>query len=90
MKFLDWKIVGFSIGTFLSITYVLCIAYDLMFPEYAMYEAWIKLLPGFKWITWWSFFLGLVEIFLYGIYIGLIFAPLYNFFNMKFGGARVE
>jgi hypothetical protein len=87
MKFLDWKVVGFSVGTFLSITYVLCVAYDLIFPQYAMYEVWMKLLPGFKWLTWWSFFLGLVETFLYGIYAGLVFTPLYNLFNMKLGSS---
>jgi len=87
MKFLDWKVVGLSAGTFLSITYVLCVAYDLIFPEHAVYKAWIKLLPGFTWLTWQSFIPGLVESFFYGIYIGLVFAPLYNFFNMKLGRA---
>ncbi len=85
MKYLDWKVVGLSAGAFLSITYVLCVAYDLIFPANAMYEAWYKLLPGFKWLTWWSFCLGLVESFLYGIYAGLVFAPLYNLFNMMLG-----
>lgn len=86
MRFLDWKVLGLAAGTFLSLTYVLCILYDLIFPEHAMFEAWYRLLPGFKWLTWGSFFLGLVESFLYGIYIGLVFAPLYNFFNLKLGG----
>ncbi len=87
MKFLDWKVVGLSAGTFLSISYILCVAYDLIFPEYAMYESWIKLLPGFTWLTWQSFLLGLAESFFYGIYFGLVFAPVYNFFNMKLGRA---
>ncbi len=87
MKFLDWKVVGLSTGTFLSISYILCVAYDLIFPEYAMYESWIKLLPGFTWLTWQSFLLGLAESFFYGIYFGLVFAPVYNFFNMKLGRA---
>jgi len=85
MKFLDWKVVGLSAGTFLSISYILCVAYDLIFPEHAMYESWIKLLPGFTWLTWQSFLLGLAESFFYGIYFGLVFAPVYNFFNMKLG-----
>jgi hypothetical protein len=46
-----------------------------------MYEVWLKLLPGFTWLTWGSFFLGLAESFLYGIYFGLVFVPLYNFFQ---------
>ncbi|MFQ5585352.1 MAG: DUF5676 family membrane protein [Thermodesulfobacteriota bacterium] len=85
MRLLDWKILGFSSGSFLSITYLLCISFDLIFPGYAMYESWVRLLPGFTWLTWWSFFLGLIESFIYGIYFGLVFAPLYNYFLLKMG-----
>lgn len=77
---LDWRVVGISMGLFLSVSYVICVAYDFLF-EHNMYEAWLKLLPGFTWITWGSFFLGLIETFLYGVYFGLVFAPLYNFFH---------
>jgi hypothetical protein len=84
MGLLNWKTVGVSLGLFLSISFVLCVIYDLIFPGQTMYLAWIRLLPGFKWITWASFFLGLIETFLYGIYFALIFVPLYNFFKRKF------
>jgi Zn-dependent protease with chaperone function len=84
MNLLNWKTVGVSVGLFLAISYVLCVIYDLIFPGQTMYLAWIRLLPGFKWITWASFFLGLIETFLYGIYFALIFVPLYNFFKRKF------
>ena len=76
---LYWRDVGLAMGSFLAITYVFCVAYDLAFDQ-RMYEVWLKLLPGFTWLTWGSFFLGLAESFLYGIYFGLVFAPLYNFF----------
>lgn len=79
---LDWKVLGFSAGSFLAITYVLCVVFDLV-TGYQMYKAWMGLLPGFTWITWRSFLLGLVESFGYGIYAGLVFAPLYNFFLVK-------
>ena len=36
-------------------------------------------LPGFRWLSVGSFFLGLVESFLYGAYTGLVFVPIYNF-----------
>lgn len=71
---------GMSLGLFFAITYVLCVGFDLIFPKLAMYETWLKLLPGFTWLTWPSFFLGLVESFAYGWYIALVFGPLYNFF----------
>ncbi|MEO8386166.1 MAG: DUF5676 family membrane protein [Betaproteobacteria bacterium] len=82
MAKLYWRDVGLAMGSFLAITYVFCVSYDLMFDQH-MYEVWLKLLPGFKWITWPSFVLGLVESFLYGIYIGLVYAPLYNFFHHR-------
>ena len=79
---LDWKVLGFAAGTFLAVSYVLCVAYDILFSQ-QMYKAWVELLPGFVWITWGSFFLGLIETFIYGIYFGLVFAPLYNLFLVK-------
>lgn len=84
MKLLDWKVLGLAAGSFMSFTFVVCVAYDLVFPRYAMYGAWTRLLPGFRWITWWSFLIGIVETFFYGIYFGLVFAPLYNFFLKRF------
>lgn len=80
MDRLYWRDVGLAMGSFLAITYVLCVAYDLAFDQ-RMFETWLKLLPGFTWLTWTSFFLGLLESFLYGIYFGLVFVPLYNFFH---------
>jgi hypothetical protein len=49
---------------------------------------WLKLLPGFTWIGWPSFFLGLIETFGYGIYFGLVFVPLYNFFHDRFAARK--
>lgn len=85
MGYLNWKTVGISVGLFLSISYVLCVIYDLIFPGMTIYQAWVRLLPGFTWISWGSFFLGFVESFLYGIYFALVFVPLYNFFRGRFG-----
>ncbi len=36
-------------------------------------------LPGFSWLSPGSFVLGLVESFLWGVYAGLVFSPIYNF-----------
>lgn len=77
---LDWRVVGLATGSFLAVSYLFCVGYDLAFDQ-RMYEAWLKLLPGFTWLTWRSFLLGLVETFLYGIYISLVFVPLYNVFQ---------
>jgi hypothetical protein len=71
---------GLSLSLFFAITYVLCIGFDLLFPGQAMYQTWLRLLPGFTWLTWPSFLLGLVESFVYGWYVALIFGPLFNLF----------
>ena len=75
--------LGMSLGLFLVLTFVLCVLFDLWFPILAMNPAWSPLLPGFIWITWTSFFLGLAEVFAYGWYIAFIFVPLYNFFAVR-------
>ncbi len=72
--------LGLSLGLFLSITYVLCVGFDLLFPNQAMHETWARLLPGFVWLSWPGFVLGLVETFAYGWYVALIFGPLFDFF----------
>lgn len=77
--------LGMSLSLFFGITFILCVGFDLLFPGYAMYETWIRLLPGFIWLSWPSFFLGLVESVAYGWYIALIFGPIYNFFAVRSG-----
>ncbi len=79
--------LGMSLGVFLALTFVLCVLFDLWFPAWAMNPSWAPLLPGFIWISWGSFFLGLAETFAYGWYIALVFGPLYNFFVSRFRGS---
>lgn len=75
--------VGHASSLFLAITFALCVAFDLLFPEHAMYQAWQKLLPGFEWLSWQSFFIGLVESYGYGWYFALVWVPLYNVFAAR-------
>lgn len=75
--------LGMSLGLFLALTFILCIVFDLWFPTLAMNPVWAPLLPGFVWISWPSFFLGLIEAFSYGWYAALIFGPLFNFFAAR-------
>ena len=75
--------VGNATSIFLAVTFIICILFDLLFPDHAMYKSWIQLLPGFQWISWQSFLLGLVETYAYGWYFALIWVPLYNYFSSK-------
>lgn len=80
--------VGHASSLTLVITFALCIAFDLFFPEHAMYESWQKLLPGFEWISWASFLLGLIEAYGYGWYFALVWVPIYNFVVLRGQGKR--
>ncbi len=77
--------LGLSLSAFLVVSYVLCVLFDLWFPAQAMNPVWSPLLPGFTWLSWPAFLLGLVETFAYGWYVALVFGPLYNFFAARFG-----
>ncbi len=74
---------GYATSALLAISYTLCVIFDLLFPNYAMYASWQVLLPGFEWISWKSFFLGLIESYAYGWYFALIWVPIYKFVSPK-------
>lgn len=75
--------LGMSLGMFFAITFVLCVGVDLLFPGMAMYESWMRFLPGLTWLSWPSFALGLAESYVYGWYVALVFGPLFNFFAAR-------
>ncbi len=65
------------LASFLGLTYTLCVLYGLAVPSsYRMHTAWEALLPGFQWLTWGDFFLGLGEVLGYGVYAAVLFALL--------------
>lgn len=70
--------VGHATSLLLAITFALCVAFDLLFPAYAMYGSWQALLPGFTWISGPSFLLGLIEAYGYGWFVALIWVPIYS------------
>jgi 2TM family of unknown function (DUF5676) len=72
-----------SLASFLVITYVLCVLYGLFISDRGMHQLLAQLMPGFTWITWPSFFLGLLGSFLSGWYVAVLFAPLFNFFAAR-------
>ncbi|RJQ48338.1 MAG: hypothetical protein C4538_03995 [Nitrospiraceae bacterium] len=82
---LNMRVVSWSLGIFLVISYLLCVIYGLIVPQklHGMSMFLESVLPAFKWLTFRGFILGLIESFLYGIYIGVVFVPIYNFFYRK-------
>lgn len=82
---LNIRVVSWSVGLFLSFSYILCVLYGLVVPEklHGMVEFLEMILPAFKWLTFGGFLLGLIESFLYGAYVGIVFVPIYNFLSKR-------
>ncbi|MHB1046971.1 MAG: DUF5676 family membrane protein [Thermoanaerobaculia bacterium] len=77
---LNIKLVSWSLGIFTAIGFVLCVIYGLIVPQSLHSVQFLEaVLPAFKWLTFWGVCLGLIESFLWGIYAGLVFVPIYNF-----------
>ncbi len=73
------KVLTWSLGLFAAVSFVLCVVYGVFAPESLhMHTALETVLPGFRWLTFNGFFVGLVESFLYGVYGGLVFGWIYN------------
>ncbi len=86
MNPLNIRVVTWSLATFTSSSFVLCVVYGLIVPESFHLVQFLEItLPGFKWLSVGSFLIGLVESFLYGVYAGLVYTPIYNFYNKKWG-----
>jgi hypothetical protein len=83
---LNLKVVTWSLGVFGAITFLVCVLYGLVVPETLHMTNWLEaVLPGFKWLTLGGFVIGLIESFLYGVYVGLVFVPIYNGFSRRWG-----
>ncbi len=81
---LNMKVITWSLGVFTAFTFVVCVFYGLVTPQSLHMHNFLEMvLPAFKWLTWWGVLLGLIESFLYGVYVGLVFVPIYNFFYGK-------
>lgn len=63
---------GHATSLFLAVSYILCVGGCLLFPEHQLYLSWQRFLPGFAWLSWPSFLLGLGESYAYGWYFALV------------------
>ncbi len=83
---LNTKVVTWSLGIFGAVTFGVCILYGLIVPSNLHMTGFLEqLLPGFQWLTLTGFLIGLVESFLYGVYAGLVFCPIYNALLKRLG-----
>lgn len=80
---LNIKVVTLSLAIWVAITFVVCVVYGLIAAS-SMHNAFLEqVLPGFEWLSWRGFFIGLTESFLYGVYAALVYVPIHNFLHQK-------
>ncbi len=76
---LNLRVVTWSLALFGAVTFIVCILYGLVVPESLHMTSFLEaVLPGFQWLTATGFLIGLVESFLYGVYAGIVYVPIYN------------
>ena len=82
---LNIKLVTWSLAICTAFTFVFCVFFGMVTPASLHMHALLEqILPGFIWLTWWGFLVGLIESFLYGAYAGLVYVPVYNFMHRRF------
>lgn len=81
---LNIKVVSWSLGILAAISFIVCVIYGLIVPARSGMASFLEMvLPAFRWLTFWGFWLGLLESFLYGMFLGLVFVPVYNLLNRR-------
>ncbi len=84
IEMLDIKVVTWSLGIFTTVSFLVCVLYGLVVPQSLHMSQFLEaVLPAFTWLTFWGFWLGLIESFLYGVYAGLVFVPIYNLLGRR-------
>jgi hypothetical protein len=77
-----------SLGCWMALSFTICVLGGVLAPGLPIPHRTLELLlPGFTWISPATFILGLAESFLYGVYAGLLFVPLHNFFARRWDTA---
>ena len=85
---LNTKLVTWSVGLFTAFSFVFCVVFGLVTPESAHMHQFLEIvLPGFTWISVGSFFVGLVESLLWGVYLGLGYSLIYNALCRRWGAS---
>jgi hypothetical protein len=80
---LDLRAMSLTLFIALAVSYLLCIAGDLLLG-WTMYSAWMPLLPGFTWpLTAAGFLYGLVWLAGYSLYVAALIVLPYNYFSRR-------
>jgi hypothetical protein len=76
---LNIRVVTWSMGLFTTVSFMLCVIWGLVTPQSLHMHQFLEIvLSAFTWLSVGGFFLGLLESFLWGAYVGLVFVFIYN------------
>ena len=83
---MNLKIVTWALALSAASLYLLCIAFGLANPAGGHMREFLTItLPGFEWLTAKGFAIGLVKSFLSGALLGLVYVPIHNVLQRRFG-----
>jgi hypothetical protein len=83
MPALQVRTIGISLTVFFVFSFVLCVLGGILFPGMIVHRMLDLLLPGFEWLSWRSFLVGLVGSVGWAWYIALVLVPIYNFVQAR-------
>ena len=84
MKTLSFWPIAWTLSVFAAVIFTLDVLAGLLFPDwYVMHKAWELILPGYTFISWGAFLIGVVESFVGGFLTAVLFVPIYNFFRRR-------
>ena len=84
MKKLSFWPLAWTLAVFAAAVFTLDVLAGLLFPNwYVMQKAWEFLLPGYTFISWGAFLIGLVESFIGGFLTAVLFVPIFNYFHSR-------
>lgn len=76
---LNIKIVTWSLSLWTALAFITCVLFGFLTPDSSHMHLFLEeVLPGFRWLTWSGFAIGLAESFLCGAYAGLTFVLIHN------------
>jgi hypothetical protein len=76
---ISFRSLAVTLFIVLLVSYVLCIAGDLLFG-WTMYQSWMPLLPGFTWpLTFSGSLIGFLWLVSYSLYLAALIALPYNY-----------
>lgn len=80
MNKLSFWPIAWTLAVFSAVVFTLDVLLGVLFPNWwVMQRLYEVLLPGYTFISWGTYFLGLVEIFIGGFLTAVLFVPIYNF-----------